>query len=135
MKNNFTQIEKAIIKTIENKQIIRINNIVLNSLAAPGGTIEHREVEIFLENNYFDFKNGFYMFIPSSSSVFLNYCKKPLQVVTDQDFTYKVTKTKIKAINGFLGLKKHIKENSKISDTFFFLNNSILKNYDLKYKN
>lgn len=131
---NIKRIERAIKQTIANKQIININNIIINSLMFAGGTCEENEIQKYLNENFFSFKYGFFLFIETEETVFINY-SKPLKFKINTEFTYSIKKTFIKSINGFIGFKKHIKENSKIEDTFFNSNNWIIKKYETKYNN
>lgn len=126
-------IERAIKKTLENKEVVSINNIVINSLFFSGGTVDESDVEKYLNDNYFLFKNGYYLFIESEDIVYLN--SSPLKVVNDTtlEFTYKFAKTKVKAKDGLKGLRQHMQENKSINDLFFFSLNSLIKNHELKY--
>lgn len=56
---------------------------------------------------HFDFEN---------STITVN--NRTLKVETDREFTYKVLKTKIKAINGIKGLYKHILESMHSNSVF-----------------
>lgn len=127
------QIEIVIKSIIKRKHTISVKNIVLGSLFISGGTLSNEEVKSYLNDNYFKFKSGFFLFIESENEVFLNYCKKPLVIIKNYEFTYKILKNKIKSIGGFLGFKNHIKENCKKNDTWFYCNDSVLRNYKKKY--
>jgi hypothetical protein len=124
------QIEKAILKTIEKRQIINIRNVVLNSLFISGGTLAGKEHEIkkYLDANLFEFKHGFFLFFESTEKVCLNYTK-PLKIKNSLDYTYKVLKNQIQAKNGFNGLREYIKSNSKVENTFYYTNSFLLLNY------
>ena len=50
-----------------------------------------------------------------------------MKVVFCSDFVYSILKTRIKAINGIEGFRKHITENKVFGSTFYFTINSILK--------
>lgn len=129
------RIEQAILKTAENKQIISINNIIVNSLFFPGGALagEEHEIKKYLENNYFTFFKGRYiLFIESQKKAILNY-SKPIKIEESQEYTYKLLKTKIKAIKGFDGFKKFARENANINATFFYKISHAIENYNKKY--
>jgi hypothetical protein len=127
-------IERALKSVIENKRVININNVMQASLFFPGGTAEAYEVKKYLDQNYFLFKAGFFLFLPFEGVCYINY-SKPVKIESNFDFTYKLMKTKIKAIGGFKGFKQFVKDNCKIENTFFHSLSWAIQGYDDRYLN
>jgi len=94
-------------------------------LATSGGTItEDKELKEYLKDNVFYFNEGIIFTDVENSLAYLN--DKKFKVVPDYEFTHSIMKTKIKAINGIHGFKKHISENRIFKSTFHSMINSIL---------
>lgn len=102
-----------------------LSNIIYESLATPGGTItEEEELKEYLKDNVFYFNEGIIFTDVENSLAYLN--NKKFKVVPDYEFTHSIMKTKIKAINGIEGFKRHISENRVFRSTFHSMINSIL---------
>jgi hypothetical protein len=123
---NVTRVNELIGKLMLNNEEPSLNNIIFKSLTSPGGTVtEETELKEYLKENVFYFNAGIIFTDIENSLAYLN--NKKLKVVRDFEFTHSIMKTKIKAIDGIEGFKKHISENRIFRSTFHSMINRILE--------
>lgn len=122
---NTQRVNQIIGSLMINNREPNLSNIIYESLATPGGTItEEEELKEYLKDNVFYFNEGIIFTDVENYLAYLN--NKKFKVVPDYEFTHSILKTKIKAINGIEGFKRHISENRVFRSTFHSMINSIL---------
>jgi hypothetical protein len=114
-------------KALKNKMEPTFKNLMFLSLTSSGGTTtDENEVKTFLKENVFYFIDGIIFIDELENVAYFNDSSRKIE--EDREYTYKVLKTKIKAVQGSKGFKKFVSDNSKVGDLWFrIINNLIIK--------
>jgi hypothetical protein len=112
-------------KALKNKIEPTFKNLMFLSLASSGGTTtDENEVRAFLKENVFYFIDGIIFIDELENVAYFNDSSRKIE--EDREYTYKVLKTKIKAVQGSKGFKKFVSDNSKVGDFWFRIINSLI---------
>lgn len=125
--NTQKRIAELTSQALKNKIEPTFKNIMFLSLSSPGGTTTNEtEVKQFLKENVFYFIDGIIFIDEHTNTAYFN--DKSRKIEEDRTYTYRILKTKIKAVQGSKGFKKFVSDNSKVGDLWFrTINNIILE--------